>query len=75
MKPDFGVLGPVMTVREVAEYHRIYPSTMYRLLREGNLPAFRIGSDWSFSKTQVDPVDAAINIQGEGPQGILKRIF
>jgi len=40
--PDSGTVGPVMTMREVARYLRIHPSTIYRLLHEGKFPAFKI---------------------------------
>jgi excisionase family DNA binding protein len=44
----------VMTVRELAEYLRVHPSTIYRLLRQGRLPGFRVGSDWRFSREAID---------------------
>jgi excisionase family DNA binding protein len=43
-----------MTVHELAEYLRVHPSTIYRLLRHGALPAFRVGSDWRFSREAID---------------------
>jgi len=39
----------VMTVREVSEYLRVHPTTVYRLLRAKQLPAFRVGSEWRFN--------------------------
>jgi len=32
-----------MTVKEVAAYLRVHPTTVYKLLRKGEVPAFRIG--------------------------------
>ncbi len=46
--------GKVLTVREVAAYLRVHSSTIYRLLKKGELPAFRIGSDWRFMADQID---------------------
>jgi len=48
--------GPtkVMTVREVAAYLSVHPSTIYRLLRQNQIPAFRIGSDWRFNVEVID---------------------
>ena len=51
-KPD---MGPrVLTVRELAGYLRIHQSTVYRLLRERKLPAFRVGTDWRFSRETIE---------------------
>jgi excisionase family DNA binding protein len=48
--------GPkkVMTVREVAAYLHVHPTTIYRLLRQNQIPAFRIGSDWRFNIEAID---------------------
>ncbi len=47
--------GPrVLTVRELAGYLRIHQGTVYRLLREQKLPAFRVGSDWRFNREEIE---------------------
>jgi excisionase family DNA binding protein len=43
-----------MTTAEVAQYLRIHPSTVYKLVREGKLPAFKVGSDYRFNKSEID---------------------
>jgi excisionase family DNA binding protein len=43
-----------MTVREVAAYLHVHPTTIYRLLRQNQIPAFRIGSDWRFNIEAID---------------------
>jgi excisionase family DNA binding protein len=47
-------LPKVMTVKEVAEYLRVHASTLYKLVKRGELPAFRIGSDWRFNSEAID---------------------
>lgn len=44
----------VMTVGEIATYLRIHQSTVYRLLKRGKLPAFRVGADWRFLREAID---------------------
>jgi excisionase family DNA binding protein len=44
----------VLTVKEVADYLRVHPSTMYKLLRTRQVPAFKIGTDWRFNKELID---------------------
>jgi excisionase family DNA binding protein len=48
--------GPVkvMTVREVSAYLKVHPSTIYRLLKRNQIPAFHMGSDWRFNVESID---------------------
>lgn len=47
-------VSPVMTVRDIADYLQVHPSTIYRLLRRRELPAFRLGSDWRFNREDIE---------------------
>ena len=38
-----------ITVDELSEYLRVHKITIYRMLKQRKLPAFRIGSDWRFN--------------------------
>ncbi len=49
-----GTEAKVLTVNELAEYLRVHRSTLYRLLKKQQLPAFRIGSDWRFNVEAID---------------------
>jgi excisionase family DNA binding protein len=44
----------ILTLNEVAEFLRVHPSTVYRLIRDGRIPAFRVGSDWRFTLEAID---------------------
>jgi excisionase family DNA binding protein len=44
----------VLTVRELSNYLRAHPSTIYRLLKKGQLPGFKVGSDWRFNIEAID---------------------
>ena len=44
----------VLTVGELSDYLRVHRSTIYRLLKKGQLPAFKIGSDWRFTTDAID---------------------
>ena len=48
--------GPrkVITVRELSDYLHCHPSTIYRLVRRHQIPAFHIGSDWRFNIEAID---------------------
>ena len=47
-------MARVMTLEEVAGYLRVHPSTIYRLLKKKQLPAFKVGSDWRFNLESMD---------------------
>jgi excisionase family DNA binding protein len=50
MRPE----AKVITIGELAEYLRVHRSTLYRLLKRQQLPAFKIGSDWRFNIEAID---------------------
>ena len=47
------MIAPVLTVHELCDYLKVHPSTIYRLLKTRQLPAFRIGSDWRFNAEEI----------------------
>ncbi len=49
-----GEESKVMTVKELSDYLKVHPSTVYRQLRRGRLPAFKVGSDWRFNVESID---------------------
>ncbi len=44
----------VITIGELSEYLRVHRSTLYSLLKNGQLPGFKIGSDWRFNVETID---------------------
>jgi excisionase family DNA binding protein len=44
----------VMTLQEVAEYLRVTRSTIHRLLKRNEIPAFRIGRHWRFNVEEIE---------------------
>lgn len=44
----------VLTAEEAAEYLRMALSTLYRYMREGRVPCFKVGSRWRFKRSVLD---------------------
>jgi excisionase family DNA binding protein len=44
----------IMTVKDVAKYLRMSEAKVYRLVKEGLLPAVRIGKTWRFRKDLLE---------------------
>jgi excisionase family DNA binding protein len=49
----------VFTIKELSEHLRVHPTTIYRLLRQGRLPGFRVGSNWRFNRTAIEQWEVA----------------
>jgi excisionase family DNA binding protein len=46
--------GAILTVVEISDYLKIPRSTIYKLVREGKIPAQKIGRHWRFRKEAID---------------------
>lgn len=46
--------GRLLDVKEVADYLQINKMTVYKLVRNGDIPAFKIASEWRFKKELID---------------------
>ena len=44
----------IMTLREVAKYLGLHAMTVYKLTREGRMPAAKIGGQWRFKRDVLD---------------------
>ena len=44
----------IMTIGEVADYLKVTERTIYRLAGAKQIPAFKVGGSWRFSKKDID---------------------
>jgi len=44
----------VMRLDELADYLKVSRSTLYKLVRQGGIPAQKVGKQWRFHKDAVD---------------------
>lgn len=44
----------LLTVKEVAAVLRVSPQTVYLMVKRGELPAFRVGSQWRFDADKLN---------------------
>ena len=54
-----GVMGAapkseLMTVEETCRYLKITPRTLYRYLRSRQIPAFKLGKEWRFVRSDLE---------------------
>ena len=50
-----GVLNsPFLTLKEVARYFRLKRVTLYKMVKDRKIPAFKIGGRWRFKKSVIE---------------------
>jgi excisionase family DNA binding protein len=47
-------MATVLRLEDVAQYLHVHPSTVYRLLKNRSIPAFKVGSDWRFNEESIE---------------------
>jgi excisionase family DNA binding protein len=47
-------LASVLTITEAAEILRMHSTTIYRLVKRGDLPWFKIGAVWRINRASTD---------------------
>ena len=52
--PSNTIEGEILTIREIAEYLKVTERTIYRLASAKQVPAFKIGGSWRFSRQDID---------------------
>jgi excisionase family DNA binding protein len=54
MPPSPAPSKTFLTVKEVAQYLRVNQYTVYRLVSQKKLPAYKVGSQWRFKRSGLD---------------------
>ncbi len=54
MKRNGAHASHLMTLREVAGYLGLHVMTVYKLTREGHVPAAKVGGQWRFKREILD---------------------
>jgi excisionase family DNA binding protein len=44
----------IVTVKDLAKYLHCHQSTIYRLVKRGEIPGFRLGGGWRFKIDEID---------------------
>ena len=53
-KPEDDRKEPLMTIKEVCDYLKVKPKSIYRWLRQGTFPGIRVGGQWRFYRKDVE---------------------
>ena len=59
--------GGILTIREVAEFLKVTERTIYRLAAAKQMPAFKIGGSWRFSRQDLDSWIKQQSMEGPAP--------
>jgi excisionase family DNA binding protein len=44
----------ILTMKDVCDLLRVHPTTLYKLIKKGKIPGFRIGTDWRFRRDMIE---------------------
>ncbi len=44
----------ILTIKQVADYLKVTERTIYRLAAAKQIPAFKVGGSWRFSRADID---------------------
>ena len=60
----------ILTMKEICDLLQVDQSTVYKLVRQGSIPGFRVGSDWRFRRDVIERwmVEQSMAIQQARPK-------
>jgi excisionase family DNA binding protein len=44
----------ILRVKDLCDLLQVHQTTVYKLIRAGKIPTFRVGSDWRFRRDQIE---------------------
>ena len=47
-------MGTMITPKEVGQYLKLSESTVYKLIKNNELPGFKIGDSWRFDSEEIE---------------------
>jgi len=55
----------VLTMKEICDLLQVNQSTLYKLVRRGSIPGFRVGSDWRFRRDVIERWIVELSMDGQ----------
>ncbi|MCF6215660.1 MAG: helix-turn-helix domain-containing protein [Emcibacter sp.] len=47
-------MSDIWTIKDVARYLKLTEKTAYRLVADGEIPGFKIGGSWRFTREEIE---------------------
>jgi excisionase family DNA binding protein len=44
----------ILRVKDLCDLLQVHQTTVYKLVKKGKIPSFRVGSDWRFRRDQIE---------------------
>jgi len=57
----------LFTIDEVADILRVHPTTIYRLLKRGGMPGFKVGGSWRIGAAMLDSWIEELGLASKAP--------
>jgi len=56
------LIREILTIKQVADYLQLNEKTIYRIIKTGQIPCFKVGGSWRFKKTVIEKWIDSLNI-------------
>jgi excisionase family DNA binding protein len=63
----------VLTMEEICDLLQVHKSTVYKLVRRGSIPGFRVGVDWRFRKDVIERWMTEQTIYAQGVRKVIEK--
>lgn len=47
-------MSDIWTIKDVARYLKLTEKTAYRLVADGEIPGFKVGGSWRFTREEIE---------------------
>ena len=55
----------IMTIDDVASFLKLSKITIYKLVKKGDIPAFRVGNSWRFQRDKIEQMIASHDLHSK----------
>ena len=52
----------ILTIKQVADYLQLNEKTIYRILKNREIPCFKVGGSWRFKKSVIEKWIDSLNV-------------
>ena len=69
------MIREILTIKQVADYLQLNEKTIYRIVKTGQIPCFKVGGSWRFKKPIIEKWIDSLDVftEAENRSGLGKK--